>query len=82
MVIYVLTTGWYQYRRIALVTTDVRKVAQYYNNQLKKEDYYVDSDEPTIEIWKNEEWVQDFNGKGVTDKRLVKWISKVARGIE
>lgn len=79
--IYILSSGDYQYEKTLLATTDVKKVAKAYVDIIKDGGYGCLFKNPYIEIRRDGEVTQFpdvFHENTSQEKRLVKHLSKLA----
>lgn len=83
--IYVLQEGAYSRCRNRLVTTDVKEVATAYIKSIEEGISSGFSNSPSIEIWNAkcnaDGYPMEFHDVERNEKRLIKYLSKLAKGL-
>lgn len=85
MAIFVLEIGDYQYRRNIMATANVKVVAKKYIEIIHEGGFGDSSNHPYIQIFHDDQankYPETFSKKLFSEKKLVKYLSKVARQLE
>jgi hypothetical protein len=83
LTIYVLQKGDYERTRNIMVTTDVKEVAKKYVEMIEKGAYGDFFENPYIQIWTKteEDYPEAFHENIKNEQKLIKYLSKLAKGI-
>jgi hypothetical protein len=83
MTIYILQKGDYERTRNIMVTTDVKEVAKKYTDLIKDGAYGDLYHNPYIQIWNKteEDYPETFHENIKNEQKLIKYLSKLAKGL-